>query len=87
MADECIGGVTCDKGGSDNYSGPDNTFDPYRDVPPGGCNGQKVVTWRVPLALQIVPALVLAAGMMYVSSSFIQTQLTHSDSSRSPPDG
>lgn len=53
-----IGGVTCIKGAD-----PEADFDPY-SVPDGKCNGQKEVTWRVPLALQIVPALILGIGML-----------------------
>lgn len=60
-----IGGTRCAPnvpytGGSS--SAP--SFDPYADVPPGGCNGQSEASWRLPLALQILPALVLGAGML-----------------------
>lgn len=34
------------------------TFNPYTDVPPGGCTGQTQASWRIPLAFQIFPALV-----------------------------
>ncbi|GIJ87310.1 hypothetical protein Asppvi_006216 [Aspergillus pseudoviridinutans] len=40
-------------------------FDPYRDVPSGGCDGQSEVSWRLPLALQIVPAMILGLGMLF----------------------
>ncbi|GAQ04764.1 probable quinate permease [Aspergillus lentulus] len=40
-------------------------FDPYRDVPPGGCDGQSDASWRLPLALQIVPAMILGLGMLF----------------------
>lgn len=65
-----IGGTTCDKRGNALYTGTDpntgagHAFDPYKDVPAGGCDGQKPASWRVPLALQIVPALILGIGMM-----------------------
>lgn len=65
-----LGGTTCDRRGSSTYTGtnPDGgtakVFDPYNDVPPGGCDGQSDATWVVPLALQIIPALVLAIGMV-----------------------
>ncbi|KAI5806571.1 MFS sugar transporter [Peziza echinospora] len=65
-----IGGTTCNRLGHSEYTGPigDNnkhTFDPYKDVPSGGCDGQKEASWRIPLALQIVPALILGIGMMF----------------------
>lgn len=64
-----LGGTTCDNQGSGSYTGTDSNtggkaFDPYQDVPAGGCNGQKDASWRVPLALQIIPALTLGIGMM-----------------------
>ncbi|KAF7179780.1 hypothetical protein CNMCM7691_008830 [Aspergillus felis] len=40
-------------------------FDPYRDVPSGGCDGQSEASWRLPLALQIVPAMILGLGMLF----------------------
>lgn len=39
-------------------------FDPRYDVGPHGCTGQSDASWRVPLALQIFPALVLGVGML-----------------------
>ncbi|KAI5820078.1 general substrate transporter [Pyronema omphalodes] len=60
-----IGGVHCDARGTVNYSGPGNTFNPYHDVPPGGCTGQSAISWRFPLALQILPALILGIGMLF----------------------
>ncbi|KAF8534861.1 general substrate transporter [Trichophaea hybrida] len=59
------GGVHCNKNGTSSYSGKGGAFDPYKDVPTGGCDGQSVVTWRVPLALQIIPALILGIGMLF----------------------
>jgi hypothetical protein len=38
------------------------TFDPYTDVGPNGCTGQSDASWRIPLALQILPALILGIG-------------------------
>ncbi|KAG2006491.1 hypothetical protein GB937_008639 [Aspergillus fischeri] len=40
-------------------------FDPYRDVPSGGCDGQSDASWRLPLALQIIPAMILGLGMLF----------------------
>lgn len=57
-----IGGVTCIRGAD-----PEAEFNP-EDLPTRGedaCNGQTQVTWRVPLALQILPALILAVGMLF----------------------
>ncbi|KAG2135494.1 D-xylose-proton symporter [Suillus clintonianus] len=45
------------------------TFDPYTDVPPGGCTGQNQASWRVPLAFQILPALCLGIGMLFMPYS------------------
>ncbi|CAG8898931.1 unnamed protein product [Penicillium egyptiacum] len=44
-------------------------FDPYHDVPAGGCTGQSEVSWRLPLALQIVPAVILGIGMLFFPDS------------------
>jgi MFS family permease len=60
-----IGGVRCDanipySGGS--ASAP--TFNPLHDVGPNGCTGQSDASWRVPFALQIVPAVILGLGML-----------------------
>ncbi|KAG1812055.1 general substrate transporter [Suillus subaureus] len=42
---------------------------PHTDVPPGGCAGQTQASWRVPLAFQILPALCLAIGMLFMPYS------------------
>ncbi|KAJ5153281.1 uncharacterized protein N7482_009759 [Penicillium canariense] len=44
-------------------------FDPYRDVPDGGCTGQSEASWRLPLAIQIVPAVILGIGMLFFPDS------------------
>ncbi|KAK9860493.1 hypothetical protein MYU51_005465 [Penicillium brevicompactum] len=44
-------------------------FDPYHDVPVGGCNGQSEASWRFPLALQILPAVILGLGMLFFPDS------------------
>ncbi len=41
------------------------TFDPYTDVGPNGCTGQSTAAWRIPLALQILPAIILSIGMFF----------------------
>lgn len=45
------------------------TFNPYTDVPPGGCTGQTQASWRIPLAFQIFPALCLGIGMLFMPYS------------------
>lgn len=65
-----IGGVRCAPGVP--YTGgttAEPKFDPRRDVGPGGCTGQSDAAWRVPFALQIVPALVLGIGMIFFPES------------------
>ncbi|KAI9732083.1 MAG: hypothetical protein M1834_004179 [Cirrosporium novae-zelandiae] len=65
-----IGGTRCDP--SIPYSGgtaSDRTFDPRHDVGPDGCTGQSEVSWRLPFALQIVPALILGIGMFMFPES------------------
>jgi hypothetical protein len=60
-----IGGHRCAPnipytGGSSSHP----TFNPLQDVGPHGCTGQSDAAWRVPFALQIVPALILGIGML-----------------------
>ncbi|KAL2017232.1 hypothetical protein VTK56DRAFT_2391 [Thermocarpiscus australiensis] len=45
------------------------SFDPYTDVGADGCTGQSEASWRVPFALQILPALVLGIGMLFYPES------------------
>ncbi|KAH6997426.1 general substrate transporter [Ilyonectria destructans] len=45
------------------------TFDPRNDVGPHGCTGQSEAAWRIPFALQIVPALILGVGMLFFPES------------------
>lgn len=44
-------------------------FDPYNDVGPNGCDGQSDASWRLPLALQILPAIILGVGMIFFPGS------------------
>ncbi|THC88358.1 hypothetical protein EYZ11_012195 [Aspergillus tanneri] len=65
-----IGGTRCAP--DIPYSGQtktSHTFDPYHDVPPGGCNGQSEASWRLPLAIQIIPAIILGLGMIFFPDS------------------
>lgn len=45
------------------------TFNAYQDVPAGGCTGQSEASWRLPLAIQIVPAIILGIGMLFFPDS------------------
>ncbi|KIK27570.1 hypothetical protein PISMIDRAFT_674441 [Pisolithus microcarpus 441] len=66
-----IGGTRCAPGIP--YTGPllngSPTFDPYTDVPAGGCTGQKEASWRVPIGIQLFPALLLGLGMAFMPYS------------------
>lgn len=63
-----IGGTRCAP--EVPYTGASGSeFDPYKDVGPHGCTGQSAAAWRVPFALQILPALVLAIGMLFYPES------------------
>jgi MFS family permease len=45
------------------------TFDPYTDVPAGGCTGQTEAAWRIPVGIQLIPAIVLGIGMFWMPYS------------------
>lgn len=45
------------------------TFDAYNDVPAGGCTGQSDASFRVPLAFQLFPALILGVAMFFMPYS------------------
>ncbi|OJA19627.1 hypothetical protein AZE42_03853 [Rhizopogon vesiculosus] len=66
-----IGGTRCAP--EIPYSGPllngSPTFDPYNDVPVGGCTGQTEASWRVPVGFQLFPALCLGVGMLFMPYS------------------
>lgn len=65
-----IGGVRCAP--NIPYTGgtsADPTFDPYTDIGPNGCTGQSDAAWRTPLALQILPSLILGVGMIFYPES------------------
>jgi MFS family permease len=65
-----IGGVRCDA--EIPYSGgsaSEPTFNPLRDVGPGGCTGQSDASWRIPFALQILPGIILGVGMLFFPES------------------
>jgi MFS family permease len=65
-----IGGVRCAP--NIPYTGGTSTtptFNPTQDVGPNGCTGQSDASWRIPFALQIVPALILGVGMLFFPES------------------
>lgn len=65
-----IGGVLCAPGVEYTGGVPGaRTFDAYNDVPIDGCTGQSDASWRVPLALQNLPALLLGIGMIFFPES------------------
>ncbi len=65
-----IGGTRCAP--DIPYSGGTSanpTFDPRKDVGPEGCTGQSEAAWRIPFALQILPAIILGVGMLFFPES------------------
>ncbi|KAF8552187.1 D-xylose-proton symporter [Imleria badia] len=66
-----IGGTRCAP--EIPYTGPllngSPTFDPYTDVPLGGCTGQTQASWRIPIGFQMFPALCLGIGMAFMPYS------------------
>lgn len=65
-----IGGTRCAP--NIPYTGgtaSDPTFDPTRDVGPNGCTGQSDASWRIPFALQILPAIILGIGVLFFPES------------------
>lgn len=63
-----IGGQSCTAGKQAGF-GASGTFSPYTDVPPGGCDGQKTLAWRLPLGLQTVPSIILLIGVAFLPYS------------------
>jgi hypothetical protein len=65
-----IGGTRCAP--DVPYTGPllngSPTFDPYNDVPAGGCTGQTQASWRIPVGFQMLPALVCAHFLRHTTS-------------------
>ena len=63
-----IGGQSCTAGKAAGF-GASGTFNPYTDVPAGGCDGQKTLAWRLPLGLQTVPSAILLIGVAFLPYS------------------
>ncbi|EED13841.1 MFS sugar transporter, putative [Talaromyces stipitatus ATCC 10500] len=66
-----IGGTRCAP--SIPYTGgppSKRTFNPYTDIPANKkCTNQSEASWRLPFALQIIPALALGVGMLFFPDS------------------
>ena len=62
-----IGGQACNADATAEFGG--TVWNPYTDVPVGGCTGQKSLAWRLPLALQTIPAAILLAGAAFLPFS------------------
>lgn len=62
-----IGGQACNADQTASFGG--STWNPHTDVPAGGCTGQKSLAWRLPLALQTVPAAILLLGSPFLPFS------------------
>lgn len=64
-----VGGVSCDPSGvSHDAAYPDGTFD-YNVAHGHTCTGEKTISWRLPLALQLIPAWILFFGMFFLPFS------------------
>ncbi|KAH6686943.1 general substrate transporter [Plectosphaerella plurivora] len=44
-------------------------FNPLNDIGPDGCTGQSAAAWRIPFAIQILPAVILGIGMIFFPES------------------
>jgi Sugar (and other) transporter len=62
-----IGGQACDASQTTQFGS--TAFNPYTDVPVGGCTGQTALAWRLPLCLQVVPAVILLIGSPFLPFS------------------
>ncbi|RDW89682.1 hypothetical protein BP6252_01714 [Coleophoma cylindrospora] len=62
-----IGGQACNANAEAQFGG--STFNPYTDVPVGGCTGQKQLAWRLPLILQTVPSAILMVASYWLPFS------------------
>jgi MFS family permease len=73
-----VGGVTCNPEGVDNpylVSGTYNAAQNHGHT----CLGQKTIAWRLPLALQIIPAWVLFFGLFFFPFSPRWLMMKHRD--------
>jgi MFS family permease len=73
-----VGGSNCDPAGVANPYDSTGAFLPY--VAHGHtCTGEKAVSWRVPLALQLIPAWILFFGMFFLPFSPRWLMMKHRD--------
>jgi MFS family permease len=73
-----VGGVTCNPEGIDNpylVSGTYNAAQNHGHT----CLGQKTIAWRLPLALQIIPAWILFFGLFFFPFSPRWLMMKHRD--------
>lgn len=64
-----VGGSSCDPSGLSHATAyPDSTFD-YNIAHGHTCTGEKTIAWRLPLALQLIPAWILFFGMFFLPFS------------------
>lgn len=74
-----VGGSNCDPAGVPNNGyGSDGKFSP--SLAHGhNCTGEEAISWRVPLALQLIPAWILFFGMFFLPFSPRWLMMKHRD--------
>ncbi|TVY94267.1 MFS glucose transporter [Lachnellula willkommii] len=74
-----VGGSNCDPAGVPNHGyGSDGKFSP--SLAHGhNCTGEEAISWRVPLALQLIPAWILFFGMFFLPFSPRWLMMKHRD--------
>ncbi|KAJ5833781.1 Major facilitator superfamily domain general substrate transporter [Penicillium riverlandense] len=74
-----VGGTTCNPEGVANpYNGPNHSYNAAQNSS-HTCLGQKTIAWRLPLALQIIPAWILFFGMFWFPFSPRWLMMKHRD--------
>ncbi|KAN0108041.1 sugar transporter [Hyaloscypha variabilis] len=74
-----VGGSNCDPAGVANGGMlPDGTFD-WTAAHKTTCLGEKTISWRLPLALQLIPAWILFFGMFFLPFSPRWLMMKHRD--------
>jgi len=73
-----VGGSNCDPAGVPNPYDAKGNFLPYA-AHGHTCTGEKPVSWRVPLALQLIPAWILFFGMFFLPFSPRWLMIKHRD--------
>ncbi|KUJ06557.1 sugar transporter [Mollisia scopiformis] len=73
------GGSDCNAAGVPNGGNlPDGTFD-YNAAHGHTCLGEEAISWRIPLALQLIPAWILFFGMFFLPFSPRWLMMKHRD--------